>query len=113
MIFGYAVPPALAGAIFISNLTSEPSALLNVIALSILFGGFLVVGRLRAALAASETVARAWREERDISVSKIERLELDLVQLQQENSELRIRPDLADVVMRLGRIEGLLAKEGA
>lgn len=114
----FATPPAFASAVFLDDMlvahtTREPwSFALDMIALAVLFGGFFVVGRLRAALAAEKIVADAWREERDAALSRAERKEDELSKIQEEVSRLRGLPRLDDVMARLDGIETLIKNGG-
>ena len=86
-------PPLIAvGVIFSQVLDSLPNAFrvaLDVVALGVLFAGFLILGKLRAQAAAAEGAARAWRDERDAVSEKAERLQEDVAAAREEAAALR------------------------
>jgi hypothetical protein len=97
-----ALPPFIASMAIVGDITSGLSAqvriILDLAALSILFAGFLVVGRYKAALDASRVTADAWRDERDAALSRAERLEIEKRELEIQGKsctesleELRLR----------------------
>lgn len=100
-----AIPPLLAFIVIAEqSLLGLPHAvrvILDVAALCVLAAGFLVLGRLKAALTAAEAAAEAWKEERDAAVVKSERLQEDIVRLQVENAKLQERPSFEEIVQRL------------
>jgi peptidoglycan hydrolase CwlO-like protein len=109
------IPPLIAvGVIFSQVLDELPSALrvlLDVIALAVLFAGFLVLGKLRAQAAAAEGSARAWRDERDALAEKADRLQEDVsvtreevASLRAQNAELQARPTLDALVSQIEQL---------
>jgi prepilin signal peptidase PulO-like enzyme (type II secretory pathway) len=107
--------PLLAlGVLFAPVLAGFPDVLritLDVVALAILFAGFLVLGKLRAEKAAAEGSAKAWHEERDAFASKVDRLTEDLIVVREEtaslrtlNVELQSRPNLDDLVAQIEQL---------
>lgn len=114
------LPPLIGVGIVVGNiLNSLPEGLrvvLDLAALAILFAGFLVLGRLRAQASAAEGAAQAWREERDASVSKNERLMVENKQLHDEITELRVivsklesRPTLESLEEEVRKLASLIS----
>jgi hypothetical protein len=89
------IPPLIAVGVVLGNIVeSLPAGVrvaLDLGALAILFAGFLVLGRLRAQVAAAEGAAAAWKDERDAFVAKAERLHEDATACAQEIAELRVQ----------------------
>lgn len=128
------IPPAFGVAFLLADaalgLPEQVQFVMNLLAVTILVAGVFVVMRYRAALAATEATARAWREERDAERSKLERLteegtlkEATILKLTTQVEELQARPDMTDLLrevvsgresavdtlqVRLDRIEQLL-----
>jgi hypothetical protein len=88
-------PPIIAVGIVVANiLNSLPESArvaLDFAALAILFAGFLVLGRLKAQVAAAEGAASAWKEERDALSLKAERMQSEHTSCLGQVSELRVR----------------------
>lgn len=88
-------PPLVAVGVVVGNIVNSlPEGFrvaLDLAALAILFAGFLVLGKIRAQVAAAEGAAHAWKEERDAMAAKVERLQNDCNVHLAENSELRVR----------------------
>lgn len=89
------IPPLLAVGVVVGNIVDSlpetARVILDLAALAILFAGFLVLGRLRAQVSASEGAAAAWKEERDALALKAERLQEACETHLHENSELRVQ----------------------
>lgn len=89
------VPPLMAVGVVVGNIVeSLPTTvrvILDLAALAILFAGFLVLGRLRAQVAAAEGAASAWKEERDALSLKADRLLEEATSCAAEISELRVQ----------------------
>lgn len=105
------VPPLFAAAIVIANvINSLPDGIrlvLDLSALAVLFAGFLVLGRLRAQVTASEGAAKAWREERDALSATLEREREELrVELSRKDAEiLAFQSHVSELRVEVTRLE--------
>lgn len=88
---------------------------LDLAALAILFAGFLVLGRLRAQVTASEGAASAWKEERDALAAKAERLQeechvhlAEVAELRVQIATLEARPTLESVEAEIKKLATLV-----
>lgn len=94
------LPPLISAAFFASELFGGAgdtiNVLLNIAALAVLFAGFLVVARYRAALDATRIAGEAWKDERDAERSKAERLEQELRARVESEAALTARLAIAE-----------------
>lgn len=94
----------------INSLPESVRVVLDLAALAILFAGFLVLGRLKAQVAASEGAAQAWREERDALVIKVERLATENADLRIEKAQLEARPSLESLEEQMRKLTTLVTQ---
>jgi len=99
------LPPYVAG-LALAGDAFNVSNVLDLTALAILLAGVFVVARYRAALAAADTTAKAWHEERDAAVSRADRIAEELTREKAENAALRTRPDLETLTDLVRKQEG-------
>lgn len=113
------IPPLIAVGVVVGNIVNSlPEGVrvgLDLAALAILFAGFLVLGRLRAQVAAAEGAASAWKDERDALAAKSERLQIECSAHLLEVSELKVqvatleaRPTLESLEMEVKKLATLV-----
>lgn len=115
-----AIPPLLfVGTWILSELPSGVRVVIDLAALAILFAGFMVLGKIRAASDASERAARAWKEERDAEIAKAERLAEELAAALGRETELRIevsrleaRPTLETLEQEIVKLQRIITASG-
>jgi hypothetical protein len=81
------IPLAIFAEQFLSGLPSTLRLAIDLAAICTLAAGFLVLGRLRGALAASEASADAWKGERDAAVARADRHRDEITELRKEKEE--------------------------
>lgn len=87
----FIIPPFITLAVFaeqfLSGLPEGFRLAIDLAAICTLAAGFLVLGRLRGALAASEASADAWKGERDAAVARADRHRDEITELRKEKDE--------------------------
>lgn len=121
----FLVPPFAALAVFseqfLSGLPNGIRLAIDLAAVCTLAAGFLILGRLRGALVASEASANAWKQERDAAVVRADRYqkekEEDTLKFLAEISDLRVevtklqeRPTLEVLAAKLDVINDQLSR---
>jgi hypothetical protein len=107
----FIIPPLISfivivGQIF-DGLPESVRLAIDLAAICTLAAGFLVLGRLRGALSASEAAAAAWKEERDAAVSKADRLHQELIivrDTKEEESKL-LREEISQLKIEITRLQ--------
>lgn len=117
------IPPLIAVGVVVGNIVDTlPDGLriaLDLAALAILFAGFLILGRLRAQVAATEGAASAWKEERDAMAAKAERLAEEAATRLKELGEAKVqiatleaRPTLESLEEEVRKLATLVQSAG-
>lgn len=91
----------------------QASLILDVIAICAIGGAVLTYNRIKAALVASESAGKAWREERDAALSHVNRISLDLTVANDEKVKLIAKVTALEAKPDLTRLEGLVAEATA
>jgi hypothetical protein len=85
----------------------------NFVAMAVIIAGVFVVARYKAALEASQAAAGAWKEERDATVSHLERVERDNTDLRATKAALEQRPDLTHLYEQMEELTRAVSELGA
>lgn len=102
--------PLLALSALFDPVYDQASAILDVVAIAAIFGSVMTYNRIKAALLASEATGKAWREERDAAISRVNRIASDLASTTDEKIVLLARVTALEARPDLTRLEGLVAE---
>lgn len=105
------IPPLVALAIFaeqiLQGLPEGFRIAIDLAAICTLAAGFLILGRLRGALTASDASAAAWKSERDAAVAKADRLHeaaLEEKSAKEEEGKL-LREEISQLKIEITRLQ--------
>lgn len=111
VLFVHVFDPALLN--LFDPVFDQTSAILDVVAIAAIFGSVMTYNRIKAALTASESTGKAWREERDAALAHVGRIEKDMAIAQEEKVSLVAKLTALEQRPDLTRLQELVAEATA